>query len=277
MIPVTLVAADGYPLQATLYRAPKERRVAVLAGATGVPQAFYRRLSHWLAERGTTVLTFDYRGIGQSAPASLKGFQANYLDWAQRDLPAAVSWASQHTQPSIIAHSFGGQAFGLLPDPNATRGLYTFGVGAGWSGYMARAERVRVWMLWHVISPVLTRLHGYLPMSKVGMGEDLPLGVYRHWKHWCGMPNYFFDDPRFDFAAQFARVTVPVVGVNVTDDAWAPPRSAEVFLRGYQNAPVERVAVPATPSGVGHMGYVREKFAPVFWPALHEWLVARDD
>jgi predicted alpha/beta hydrolase len=33
--------------------------------------------------------------------------------------------------------------------------------------------------MWRVIGPLMTRYKGYLAWSKLGMGEDLPLGVYR--------------------------------------------------------------------------------------------------
>ena len=36
--------------------------------------------------------------------------------------------------------------------------------------------------MWRVIGPLMTRYKGYLAWSKLGMGEDLPLGVYRQWK-----------------------------------------------------------------------------------------------
>jgi predicted alpha/beta hydrolase len=50
--------------------------------------------------------------------------------------------------------------------------------------------------MWRVVAPALVRWKGYLPWSLLGMGEDLPLGVYRQWRRWCGYPHYFFDDPR---------------------------------------------------------------------------------
>lgn len=42
--------------------------VVVVPSAMGVTQNFYARFAEWLAERGYLAATFDYRGIGQSAP-----------------------------------------------------------------------------------------------------------------------------------------------------------------------------------------------------------------
>ncbi|ATB34712.1 alpha/beta hydrolase [Cystobacter fuscus] len=68
----TLLASDGYSLTATRFGAGSPLRGhIVVAGATGVPQTFYARFAGYVASRGFTTLTFDYRGIGQSKPASL--------------------------------------------------------------------------------------------------------------------------------------------------------------------------------------------------------------
>ena len=86
--PVTtpLVAADGYRLTALRYPAQGEPVAhLVVAGATGVPQGFYRRFAQHAAAQGFHVLTLDYRGIGLSRPESLRGFRMDYLDWARLD------------------------------------------------------------------------------------------------------------------------------------------------------------------------------------------------
>ena len=195
----------------------------MVAGATGVQQRYYRTFAQYLAARRWAVLTFDYRGIGASRRGDLKGFAADFLDWAEKDLAAVVDWALARAPTAVVGHSFGGQAFGLLPRANDTLGLYTFGTGTGWYGHMSRRERPRVLLLWKVVGPLLTRLFGYLPGRRLGLGAGVPLGVYRQWRVWCGKPRHWFDDPSQDFAARFATVRGPVVAVNALDDAWVPP------------------------------------------------------
>ena len=88
---IALIARDGYPLSAKRYSAPGAvKGNLIMAGATGVQQRFYRRFAEHAARQGFNVLTLDYRGIGESKPASLKGFEMSYLDWAYQDLAAAV-------------------------------------------------------------------------------------------------------------------------------------------------------------------------------------------
>ena len=62
---LALVAADGYPLSALRYEALGARKGnLIVAGATGVPQHFYRRFAEYASARGFDTLTLDYRGVG---------------------------------------------------------------------------------------------------------------------------------------------------------------------------------------------------------------------
>jgi predicted alpha/beta hydrolase len=143
---------------------------------------------------------------------------------------------------------------------------------------MPLAERWKVRLLWNVIGPLATSVLGYQPMSKLGLGEDIPLGVYRDWKRWCSFPRYFFDDPAPDaraIAAQFDRVQIPIAAAVSTDDLWAPPKSRDALFSGYTHAQVERIDLTAQALGVqqiGHMGYFRKEVGVALWPQIMAWL-----
>lgn len=270
-----LLALDDYQLTATRYHAERPNAQLLIAGATGVPQGFYRRFAEHAAARGFDTMTLDYRGVGQSKPASLRGFDMDYLDWAHLDLAAAVDQHRHAERPLfMIGHSFGGHAFGLLPNHAEVSGFYTFGTGAGWHGWMPKAEQVRVLAMWRVIGPLITRYKGYLAWSTLGMGEDLPLGVYRQWKRWCRFPRYFFDDPQMaGLAERFAKVKTPMVALNTLDDLWAPPASRDAFMAAYVNAPYQARTLDSQAEGlgdVGHMGYFRPA-AQRLWDETLDW------
>src|SRR6201991_2763293 len=71
---ITVPAADGYRLGATLFL-PRgaRRRAALISSATAVPRKIYRGFAGYLARRGFAVLTYDYRGIGGSRGVGLAG------------------------------------------------------------------------------------------------------------------------------------------------------------------------------------------------------------
>ncbi len=274
-LPFTLLAADGYPLAATHYPASTEQFI-VMASATGVPRGFYRRFAEFAQARGINVVTTDYRGIGDSKPATLNGFDMQYADWSTLDLAAAVDYAAARGKVWLVGHSLGGHAIGQLPRPNVLQAAYVCGTGAGWHGWMPRPERYRVWSMWNVLGPVGTRLYGYHPMSKFGAGEDLPMGVYRDWRRWCKLPHYFFDDPEAKgITDKFTDVRIPIAAAVSTDDLWAPPASRDAFFKGYANAAVDSIDLLPCSLGVkqvGHMGYFRPQIGVVLWPQIVAWL-----
>src|SRR5262245_61297245 len=93
----TITTADGFDLAAQTFGDATSCRAGVLlVGAMGVDQQYYAAFAEWLAGQGFFVVTFDYRGIGDSRPArfreSLRGFHADVSTWATRDVPAAVDF-----------------------------------------------------------------------------------------------------------------------------------------------------------------------------------------
>lgn len=133
---VQLRAADGCALTAQRFAAHGSRHSRlIVAGATGLPQGFYRQFAEHAAAQGFEVLTLDYRGIGQSRPPTLRGFEMNYLDWAELDLAAAVDATPQDGLPLfMVGHSCGGHAFGLLPNHQRVARFIALATGAGWHG-----------------------------------------------------------------------------------------------------------------------------------------------
>jgi predicted alpha/beta hydrolase len=268
-------ALDGYPIVSTVFPANSDEFI-VLAGATAVPRGFYKRFAEFAQKHGVNVITTDYRGIGDSKRGSLKGFEMDYADWSQYDLAASVRWASERGRVWLVGHSLGGHAIGQLPDPSLVNAAYVCGVGAGWHGWMPQPERMKVWIMWNVLGPVITRVLGYMPMSKLGIGEDLPMGVYRDWKHWCSFPRYLFDDPAARaIAEKFAHVRLPIAANVSTDDLWAPPKSRDAFFSGYTGTKVEAIDISPAQLGVktiGHMGYFRASVGEKLWPQIFDWL-----
>jgi predicted alpha/beta hydrolase len=277
---ITLTAFDGYQLAATLYapeRPAQQTQFVAIGCATAVPRGFYKRFCEYAASLGLHAIVCDYRGIGGSKYVPLRGFKMNYADWSALDLAAVVDYAKERGDTYLVGHSLGGHAIGQLPEPHALKAAYICGGGAGWHGWMPPVERIKVQILWNVLGPAATTLLGYQPMSKFGIGEDIPLGVYRDWKRWCSFPRYFFDDPAPDaraIAAKFAQVKIPVAAAVSIDDLWAPPASRDAFFSGYTGTEVARIDLNPTALGtppIGHMGYFRKEVGAVLWPQIMDW------
>jgi predicted alpha/beta hydrolase len=162
---ITVPATDGYPLAATLFLPREAKRHAVLINsATAVPRQLYRGFASYLAQRGSAVLTYDYRGTGDSRPQartvykpkSLPGFKASMSDWAAQDITAAVSWMRERYNAlpfAYVGHSFGGQAFGLLPNNSEVSRALFIAAQAGYWKLMTAPERYRVYAMLNFYRP----------------------------------------------------------------------------------------------------------------------------
>ncbi len=274
----TVITTDQYAIQTARFEPSTPAHSEIfIGGATAVPQFFYQRFAKHANAAGYAVTTLDYRGIGKSAPKSLKGFKMDYLDWARQDLVAVLNEVhtkkANHKPIYMIGHSYGGHAFGLMPNHQLVNKLYTFASGAGWSGYMPFAERLKVELLWKVLGPIVTPFTGYMPGAFIG-GEDLPIDVYHQWRKWCSYPNYFFDDASIQSELKhFAEVKTPIVAANSDDDLWAPPASRDAFFKGYSNAPFTALTIEGRRfgnKGIGHMGYFR-KGSESLWDDALAW------
>ena len=118
---ISLKARDEYPLAATYWQNENPKGVIAINPGTCLDQQCYFRFAHWLAQQNYDVLTYDYRGVGESAPANLKGFKASIVNWGQLDIPAVIDWMVEkypHQKRFMVGHSMGGQIIGLADNIN---------------------------------------------------------------------------------------------------------------------------------------------------------------
>ena len=275
-IELRIPARDGFQLGATIFEAPDPRGTIVLSGATGVPHRFYRRFAAYLAGEGYTTVTYDYRGIGASAPPHLRGFEATMTDWALQDLAGAVDWAAAELPGRLllIGHSVGGQVAGLLDVPERIAGMVTVSSQSGYWGLQGGEQKLVVAAHVYVTLPLTARMFGYAPWSRFAAGEDLPKGVALQWSAWCRDRRYLGSDSSLPLE-RFGAFTAPVLAYSFSDDKWGRPKSVDTMMAVYphverRHISVERVGL----SRIGHLGFFRAE-SHVLWPDLLEWLDAR--
>jgi predicted alpha/beta hydrolase len=276
----TFPARDGYPLAGTLYEGPaSDGPLVVVHSAAAVPRKIYGPFARFLAARGATVATFDYRGVGDSRPERLRGFPARMRDWAALDA-AGVADALVRERPGRaligVGHSFGGQSFLLQPGAARYRRILMVAAQAGSWSLLAPQERKRVYLLFKAVGPALCAAFGFFPAKRLGLGEDMPAGVFMEWRRWCLAERYFLDDPSLDLLANAAHVAAPVLAVGLADDPWATPPAVDLLVSGLPNAAVERRTIAPAEAGVakiGHFGLFRAEHQRTLWPELTDWLL----
>ncbi len=248
-------ATDGFELAATFF--PGQGDLIIVNSATAVPRQFYRRFAIHAQTAGFAVLTWDYRGIGDSRPASLKGFIATMEDWVAKDMTGIINWAAkEHTEKriAVVGHSAGGQLAGMLPNANRIDQMLTLSAQSGYWGLQAGSEPAKVRFMVTILIPLLCRLFGYLPWSKIGAGLDLPKGVALQWARWCRQPGYLLDDQSLPLD-RYAKFNAPVLAYSVDDDDWGSAPAVDAMMSAYPK--LERRHITAQAYGVekfGHMG-----------------------
>lgn len=277
----SLRAADGYAIAADVFHpAGPPRAAALVAPAMGVRRGFYAPLASYLAEAGILSLSLDYRGMGGSRPASLRGCQARLRDWGELDLAAGATELSRRAPgaPLLwVGHSVGGQLLGLLPGVPVRAALF-IASQSGWPGYWSGLGRAAMAFLWWGFIPVSTAVAGYLPMRFLGGGENVPAGVAREWAGWGRHRRYI---GRYADAAGglgFAAYAGPIRSYAFSDDAYAPPAACAGLLALYRRARTELQVVRPADLGersLGHFEPLRQRFRDSLWREMRDWLLGQ--
>src|SRR5580698_4793983 len=284
---ITFPAADGYLLGASLFLPRGAKRNAVLINsATAVPRKIYRGFAGYLARRGCAVLTYDYRGTGDSRqkslvgynqPRSLVGFKASMSDWAALDVTAGVAWMRHRYKDlplGYVGHSFGGQALGLLPNNTEVARALLIAAQAGYWKLMASPERYRVYAMLNFVGMPLTQLLGYAP-GWSGMGMDLPKDVFEQWVRWVMSERYQFTDPNLPGLTNFEKYKGALRALCLSDDPWATRPAVELLCSGFTSIRPDILTVTpadAETNSIGHFGFFRPEHRDTLWRGAAEWI-----
>ena len=278
---VEFPAADGRQLTGALFQPGQDRRrTVVIAPAMGAGQTYYHDFSRFLADRGFTVLTFDYRGIGASARGPARSSRATLYDWGRKDVPGVLDWLSTERPGDRllwVGHSIGTQMLGLTPSIGKIQGLVAITAPSGYWGLWSGWTRWKYFLIWTLGFPAAVNLLGYFPARKLGQGLDLPGGVARDWSRWACNPWYVIDEAGQPVVENFASYRNPVLAYSFTDDRRATLEAVVALLDRFRDAPVDHRHVRPAHFGlepIGHMGFFRDRgpLRDTLWAETADWL-----
>lgn len=276
--PLRIQARDGFPLAGMLFRpaVPNGRALQVHAAA-GVKQEYYAPFAAYLAGRGFTVLTFDYRGVGRSLSGHAKALDARMRDWALLDGAGALDFLESNSRQGklfAVGHSFGGQSFAVLPGNERLSAVLAVASQSCYWRHWQGAARRGMWLLTHALLPGATRACGYFPGALLRQGENLPAGVALEWASWCKHPRYLVG--ALGLEEQARRFEAPLRLIAMADDRlYAPRAAAEALLELYPEARRELIWLDPGDVGaerIGHFGFFRERFRENLWRDAADWL-----
>jgi len=112
-----LTTKDQCQLTTHLFKPEKSNdKIILINSATGVKQQVYFSFAQFFAEKGFTVITYDYRGIGLSKPEKMKGFKASMRTWGNEDFKTVTEFIIKTFpgyQKFCLGHSVGALIVGM--------------------------------------------------------------------------------------------------------------------------------------------------------------------
>ncbi|RIV21521.1 alpha/beta fold hydrolase [Fibrisoma montanum] len=276
----TIPTRDRYSLTAHLFQPVNPKAVLLISGACAVGQYFYFNLAAFLEEQGFAVLTYDYRGIGQSAPERLtRRFEAGISVMAS-DFDDVVGWieGAFPTKPiGLLGHSLGGICAVLSQKNNRFYTMFTVGTqmayykdwGPDWW------TRTQTFLNWHVIMPTVTKLVGYMPGRQWHLGmENLPATLVRDIHNRRKYTDIYTYLKTLGLQPTPERIRCPVMAMTTYDDPICTTQALDRFFGELSNARIVRRRLePAATQHepVGHLNFFRKRFASFLWDMVSDW------
>jgi predicted alpha/beta hydrolase len=280
--PLFIPATDGFTLAASLFPSARSAPVGslILASAVGNRRHNYTAYAGYMAEQGWDVLTFDYRGVGDSAVPWDEAAAYTLVDWGEKDVAGVIDWARARLTSerlALLGHSIGGQVVGFAPNKNALGALVGVAAQRGYWPYWRGWRKWGVYLFFRVFVPLSVKLCGRLALGFADLA-DMPAGVALDWARAGVNPDYQ-DRAGAGLKHHFAGLRAPALAISFSDDpSLAPERAVDVLFREYFTAaPLTRWHLRPQDLGVkaiGHAGFFNPRVCPErLWQATSRWLV----
>jgi predicted alpha/beta hydrolase len=276
---INICTQDGLTLAATLYLPEQKAKAGViLNSATAVKQGYYKHFARYLAEHDFLVITYDYRGIGDSAINNPRDRRLTMQAWGELDLMAIIDWGTIHF-PDLswhcIGHSVGGQILGLAANNHIFKSAYCVSSQSGYWQLWESFAKVKMLLMWYAVIPGLSRLLGKVPGTLLG-GEQLPEGIARQWAYWGRHEDYIVDAHGSPIREGFERIFCPMKFLLIEDDLdFAPPKAVKALRQFYCNADslIEQIKpVEVDGKALGHFGFFKKRYQGSLWNDALQWL-----
>ena len=271
---------DGYKLAAQFYPASDNSKQypILICPATGITKVFYHAFAEWLNQQGYSVLSFDFRGIGESLHGELKDSTASINDWGILDIPAAVDTLLEKTQAKkviLIGHSAGGQLLGINPNYQKVAKVIAIAGSTGHIKGLKGKTKLLAPIMFNVIFPVSSLFKGYGATQFIGMGENLPKNVAKQWAEFCSKPGYVMNIiGKTIFDDYHQQIKCPITSFWATDDEIATEANVKDLLRLYPNAPTKFIEINPKQHGYKYIGHMLmfKKSHQKLWPLIESEL-----
>lgn len=269
---------------------PNHVPVLLLHGSLEDGRVFYSRkgkgLAPYLAINGFDVFVPDFRGHGYSTPLVSRNSKYGQHGMIRCEIPAILAAMRKWTgdQPyHIIAHSWGGVLMSacLARHPELIYGIQSITYfGSKRCIHVKNTERrIKVDFMWRFLGSILTRMYGYLPAKKLGLGPaNETRAFHRQCMRWAKPSPWTDPLDGFDFgeAAMGTRFPPTWFIAGEGDRCLGHPDDVYAFMLEHGDQPF-RFTVLSKSNGntrdYGHVDMLTDPEAPDdHFPLVVEWL-----
>jgi len=276
----TIRTNDGTKIWISCYEPEiSNSKLLIIAPGDGLTQEYYYLFASFFRQQGYTVISFDYRGIGKSAPENLRGYKATMHQWAVQDINAVLLYAKQHyANYEIIytGHSIGGEMIGLAPASQYINRIVLVSSSLSCAKLWPVKHKIKITVL-KIFVRLLNRIFGYFPGKSLGIFGNLPKGVIREWADWCNNPNGLFDSFPDN---NYRKLNVPILVYTFSDDWHCPPLAVKELLNHFANASITWHHMKPKELGmkkIGHIDFFYVTMKSILWESLLTWLNKDND
>lgn len=181
-----LTTKDQCQLTTHLFKPEKSNdKIILINSATGVKQQIYFSFAQFFAEKGFTVITYDYRGIGLSKPEKMKGFKASMRTWGNEDFKTVTEFIIKTFpayQKFCLGHSVGALIVGMNEKSTIFERFIFVATQNAFIGNLKWNTKLEAFFGFGFAQPFFTELFGYFPAHWFGLGESLPKNCAYDWR-----------------------------------------------------------------------------------------------
>lgn len=249
-------------------------KVIIIAPGLGLTQDDYDPFANFFCQEGFAVVTFDYRGVGGSAPKNLSGYQANMHQWAVQDINAVILYVKSHYlkhELIYIGHAIGGEIFGLAPASQYIDRIILISCALSCARFWSWPNKITIGGFKLVVK-FLSGLFGYFPGKQLNIFGNLPQGVVHEWVNWCDNSNGLFDNFPDN---NYRKLNVPLLAYTFADDWRCPPRAVKELLDRFENSTITWYHIKPKELGerkIGSHNFFYNSSKKILWQSLVRWI-----
>ena len=275
----TIRTNDGTKIWISCYTPEiSNEKVIIIAPGVGITQDYYDLFATFFCREGFAVITFDYRGVGRSAPKKLNGYQANMHQWAVQDINAVLLYAKNSYQKHeliYVGHAIGGEIIGLAPASQYINKIILISSSLSCAKLWPWQSKIKIGSL-KLLTRISSRVLGYFPGKQLNILSDLPQGVVHEWANWCDNANGLFDVFPDN---NYRKLNVPILAYTFADDWHCPPRAVKELLNRFENSTITWYHMKPKELGmkkIGHSDFFFVSMRTILWQSVYKW-INKDD